>query len=215
MKTNLGCVVLLGICVLASPAGAETRVFFDQDEYIVSAVGETFDVQVLIDADFRTEELEPLPGGLFSFGAKMTFDSSKAELSGPAALQTVGELDHFGFSAGAFTEVDEGLAASKGNIDQIENPLVPYQGNLLMTLTVTNMASAVDQYPLQLDFFRTLGASESLFLDGAGNVLDSEIVFEPALVRVVPEPSAMSLLAGGMALFFGLRRRTALPHGQS
>jgi hypothetical protein len=207
MRTSIGFVTLLGLYALASPAGAATMVFFDQDEYVVSAVGDTFDVKVMIDADSRTEQLDPVPGGLFSFGAKMTFDAAKAQLSGPGALQTVSELDHFGFAAGALTDVNPGVAASKGNIDQLENPLVPYQGNLLMTVTVTNLAAPVDQYPLELDFFRTLGANEALFVDGAGNILDDEIIFEPALVRVVPEPTALSLAVGGMMLMCGLRLR--------
>jgi hypothetical protein len=201
--------MLLGLIALGSPAGAETRVFFDQDEYVVSAVGETFDVQVLIDADARTEEIEPVPRGLFSFGTQITFDATKAQVSGPGALATVAELNQFGFVAGAFTDVDAGLAAGKGNIDQMQNPLVPYPGALLMTVTMTNLAAPVDQYPLQLDFFRTLGVNESLFLDGEGNVLDEEIIFEPALVRVVPEPSALIGLVIGILLLCDVCRRSA------
>jgi hypothetical protein len=201
--------MFLGLIAIASPTSAATRVFFNQDEYLVSAVGETFDVQVLIDADARTEEIEPVPGGLFSYGAQITFDPVKAQVSGVGAVESVAELNHFGFAAGALTDVDAGLAAGKGNIDQLQNPLVPYTGSLLMTVTLTNQAAPVDQYPLELDFFRTLGANESLFLNAAGNVLDSDIVFEPALVRVVPEPSALVALAAGIVCLWGARRRTA------
>ncbi len=208
MKRTIKCVSLLGLLCCASPAWAATRVFFDKDEYVVSAVGENFDVQILIDADDRTPEIEPVRGGLFSFGTELVFDPAKAEVSGPAAVKTTAELDNFGFFSGAYTEVAAGRAGAKGNIDQVANPLVPYEGSLLATLTLTNKAAPVDLYPLQLDFFRTLGATEQLFVDGTGTALDSNLVFGEAVVRVVPEPTTVaSGLIGFLLLLLSCFRR--------
>lgn len=181
----------------AGPVVAETRVFFDKDEYVVSSVGEMFEVQILIDADDATSQIEPVRTGLFSFGAEVSYESTKAQVVGSSALETASPLDFFQFVPGALTEVDAGRAASKGNIDQVPEPVVPYTGSLLMKLTMTNLASPTDLYPLELDFFRTLGDTEQIFLNGAGGVLDDDIVFGRAWVRVVPEPTAavLSLLA--------------------
>jgi hypothetical protein len=211
MKLMTKCAGWLGLVCCATSVHAATRVYFDKDEYIVSAVDETFDAQILIDADDRTPELEPVRGGLFSFGTEVTFDPSKAELSGPTDVKTTAELDNFGFFAGAYTEVAPGRAGGKGNIDQIQNPLIPYDGSLLMTVTITNKSPAVDVYPLEVGFFRTLGANEQLFLNGSGTVLDNNIVFDNALVRVIPEPTAaVSLVAGMSLMVWSFRKRRAI-----
>ena len=190
MKTTRFWVWLMLIGFVNSTHAA-ILVTFDQSEYVVSSVGEPFEVQVLIDADDRTPELEPIPRGLFSYGSEIIFDPLKANAAGVSEIDIVSELDNFGFSAGGFKEASAGRAAGKGNIDQNENPLEPYMGNLLMTVTLTNNAAPIDEYPLDLDFFRTLGPTEQLFVDGAGSVLDADITFGAAKVRVVPEPTVL------------------------
>ena len=90
--------------------------------------------------------------------------------------------------------MEPGFAGVKGNIDQNLNPLVPYESPLLATMVITNLASAPDSYPLQLDFFETLGANEQFYVDGAGTVLDDLIQFGSARVVVIPEPPSYALL---------------------
>ena len=55
-------------------------------------------------------------------------------------------------------------------------------------------------YNLDLDFYNTLGPSEQLFVSGNGTLLDPILVFESAMISVVPEP-AMSLFVSACLLF--------------
>jgi hypothetical protein len=188
------------------PVFAAIRVDFDQDEYIVFSPGDTITARVLMDADDSTDELDPLPNGLFSFGAQVTFDPTKASIGGLADIQITPALDHFGFSAGGFKETGAGLAAAKGNVDSNSLPIEPFDETLLMTLTLTNQASAVDAYTLSLDFFRTLPPSEDLFVDAMLNKLDSQVTFGSARVRVIPEPHT-PWVAAMAALLMALQYR--------
>lgn len=194
----------LGVAVSRA---APYLVHFDQDLYVVNAPGDTFVARILIDADSATPRDEPVPNGLFSFGVRSTFDSAKAQVASPAEVDPVPPLDFFGFGPGAFEQVAAGLAGVKGNIDQFGNPLQPYGGTLLAEVTFTNLASAVDNYPLDLDFFRTVGPNEQLFLDGQGIVLDPGVMFRGARVLVVPEPQSglLAIVAIG-SLAVGFRR---------
>ena len=191
------CVMALSAGLVAlDPArsqGAQYLMHFDQDVYFVNGPGETVQARVLIDGDASTPGDDPVPEGLFSFGVGATFDGSKAQLGGFGDIAVEPELDHFGFAPGAFKQVQVGFGGAKGNIDQL-GPYSPYLGSLLLEFTFTNLASAVDSYPLELDFFRTVGPDEQMFVNGAGSLLDSEIIFRSAEVRVVPEPAAAVLL---------------------
>ena len=69
-------------------ARGDIFVGFDQDEYIVTSVNEPFSVQVLIDANDQTPELDPIRGGLFSFGTKFTFDATKAQINNASGTQS-------------------------------------------------------------------------------------------------------------------------------
>ena len=48
-----------------------------------------------------------------------------------------------------------------------------------------------------LDFFRTLGPNETLFVDGQGRSLDGQITFDSAEIEVVPEPEILNLVLVG------------------
>jgi len=167
-------------------------VHFDQDVYVVQGPGETITARVLIDGNPSTPQDEPVPLGLFSFGVATTFDGTKAQLSGFGDVAVVPQLDYFGLGPGAFKQVQSGFGGGKGNIDNL-GPFVPYSGALLLEFTFTNLASALDSYTLGLDFFRTVGPNEQIFLDGLGGELDLNIMFRSAQVLVVPEPSAIVL----------------------
>jgi hypothetical protein len=65
----------------------------------------------------------------------------------------------------------------------------------LATIQLTNLASGPDSYPLDLEFFRTVGAAEQFFLDGNGNVLDLDLEFVDGLVIVIPEPAGITVLS--------------------
>lgn len=70
-----------------------------------------------------------------------------------------------------------------------------YKGALLTTFTLKNKAAPGQTYVLTLDLFRTLGPTESVFVDGAGVNLDPSISFQSVEVMVVPEPSVAALVA--------------------
>ena len=172
---------------------AEITVRFDQDVYFVTGPGDTIDAMILLDADPTADGDQPLTEGLFSFGVATSFDATKAQVSSDADITAAAPLDFFGFAGGAFESVAAGFAGVKGNIDQTVNPLVPYGASLLAQITITNLASAPDSYPLGLDFFNTLGANEQIFIDGTGAVLDDQIHFRTARVVVIPEPATGTL----------------------
>ncbi len=205
------CAVVVTVISLLIPAGlapAAITVHFDKDLYIVNGPGESFQAQILIDGLAATEGDDPVRGGLFSSAVAMSFNSAKAKLDGPSDILVPAELDFFGFPAGpAYRDVSAGFAGVKGNIDQNDNPLVPYTAPLLASLKVTNLASAPDNYPLELDFFRTLGPNEQFFLNGLGDVLDPNIQFRPARVLIVPEPTSAVLALVSLLLLSSVCRR--------
>jgi hypothetical protein len=189
---------------LAAPA----VVHFDQDVYVVTGPGDVINAQILIDGNPQSPRDDSVPFGLFSFGTQVTFNPVKALVTGPGDISAVPSLDFFGFAPGAFEQVSPGFAGVKGNIDMFENPLVPYSSSLLAELTLTNLASAVDSYPLTLDFFRTVGPNEQLFLNGMGGTLDPDITFRSARVVVIPEPATLEMLvAASVCGWIWLRRR--------
>lgn len=167
----------------------------EQAVYYVTP-GETFDIRIHIDADDSTlgSVYEPLPNGLFSYGVQATFPGASATVPSVSQVTPTAQLNYFGFSTGALKQVTTGTASAKGNI----NPLgQPHSDSLLLTIQLTNLAPASSSYVVQLDEWRTLGPTEQIFVTGAGAVLDTSPtsnLFLPALIVVVPEPSALCLL---------------------
>jgi hypothetical protein len=197
--------VMTGVLAGAQSAAAQTAgVIFDRSVYQV-APGETFDVQVLLDADLSTPEAEGLANGLFSYSWTASFDAAKASVD---SITVPSQLDYFGFANGASITSEPGLIGAEGNIDQVA--LEPYDGGLLATISLTNLAPVPDEYVLALNLASHL-PKEELFLDGKGNVLDEELFFGTARVIVaVPEPASVSLMlcgAAGALLFWRRRAR--------
>jgi hypothetical protein len=180
---------------------ATITVHFDKDVYVVAGPGEQFDALLLIDADPAREEDQPIPGGLYSYSAKTTFDPAKADVGSAADVTVPSEMDFFGLAGPAFLQVDSGLVGVKANVDEFNNPLLGYHGTLLATVRFTNLAIGPDSYPLDLDFFQTVGGNEQHFIDIEGTLLDPEIMFVPSLVVVIPEP-ATATLVGVMWILF-------------
>lgn len=195
----------VGWCCALSAARlpAELLVTFDQPKYFVNGPGDQVEVSVLIDGLDSTPEFDPVRRGLYSFAVRTTFDGGKAKLDTADDIDPVAELTYLGFNAGAFEALGLGFAGVKGNIRQQTSPLEPYGGSLLAKITLTNLATGPDSYPLRLEFFRTVGPDEQFFLDGAGTVLDADIEFGQAEIVVIPEPPTMVLVlfaGAGLAL---------------
>jgi len=185
----------VGYCAFSpTSTRAQITVSFDQPKYFVNGPGDQVEVSVLIDGLDSTPEFDPVRRGLFSFAVRTTFDGAKAKLDTADDIDPVPELTFFGFDTGAFESLGLGFAGVKGNIRQQTSPLEPYGGSLLAKITLTNLATGPDSYPLRLEFFRTVGANDEFFLDGAGTVLDAQIEFGQAEIVVIPEPPTWVLL---------------------
>lgn len=204
------CCALFGGLVGSSTAATIT-VHFDQDVYLVNGPGDVVPARVLIDADANRPGETPVPGGLFSFGVLMSYPTAKAELTSTVQILAPTELEHFSFDAAAFRRAaPAGEAGIKGNVDATFSPIVPYADPWLATFQLTNLATGPDSYPLGLDFFRTVGINEQIFLDGNGGSLDASIVFRPARVVVVPEPRAVGVWPLVGICVAAVRRRRAI-----
>jgi len=195
---------LAAMALVASPCKG-VSVVFDQPVYSV-LVGQTFDVEVRLDADEAAPGFQGLPAGLFSNGWQMTVNSSNASVD---ALLVPPELDFFGFAPGANTFVGPGEGRAEGNVDQIAN--IPYPGSLLGTITLTNLAPVFATYPLTLNLFRHF-PTEDIFLDGNGVGLDDTIQFGSALVMVVvPEPGSLAMAILAIGTFILVRHARVHP----
>lgn len=180
---------------------------FDQDEYVVSGPNESFEVQILFDGDSDTPEIEPPTTDLFSYGAEVRFEPLDAEVTGTDKISTPAEIDYFGFDDSALRQVEPGVAATKGNVSLTNDPTIGYGESWLASVTLTNLAAAPDVYLIELAPFITLGPNEELFVDVNGAVLDSEISFGTARVRVVPEPLGLSWLLPAFCISERILRR--------
>lgn len=169
---------------LAGPGiQAAPRIHFGEDQLKVSP-NEPFDVQIFIDADDRTDGDDLLANGLFGFGIQIDFDETKVRAEDASPANVPNELDFFGFTQGAFQQVDLQRIGVKANVDQNRSPAVPYRGNLLATLSLVNLAAATETYDLGISLFRTLGEAEQIVLDGSGNLLDDDLVFSSMMIQV-------------------------------
>jgi hypothetical protein len=199
---------LIGAFLTASAAAptaqADIRIHAELDRYEVTP-GEVFDIRVYLDADDSLPGDQTLPNGLFSYGVKLEFDPDRLTLVGADAIQVPDALNFNGFSAGAARQTGVGFGAVKGNIDQVGAD--PYAGSLIASFRVSD-TSAGGAYEVRLSPHRTLGPSEQLFVDGAGEVLDAQMQFGTAQIVAVPEPSmAWMLLAGLGVLACGAYRK--------
>ncbi len=184
-KRMVAALILLSCVFCHLPlAHAEILVRFDRDKYFVRGQESEVPIRVLIDADNETRPIEKLAAGLFSFGVRVGFNGDQARFFNLDDLQAAPPLDFFEFSPGAFEQTGPGFGGIKGNIDQAASPLDPYGGIVLGEFSLTNLAPRPAAYSLTLDFFETLPATEQIFLDGNGVVLDDQIVFGTASVIV-------------------------------
>jgi hypothetical protein len=173
------------IPVSVNAADTSLKVGFEQPQYQVN-VGQAFSVNVA---------LPPLPNGLFSYGIRLNLPAGKVVASTSDAAVVPLPINFNGTAgAGALRQITTDLIGVKGTVN-FDGALEPYKVALLTTFSLKNQAGVGETYTLTLDLFRTLGSTETVFVDGLGVNLDPLITFGSASVTVVPEPSVAVLLA--------------------
>jgi hypothetical protein len=181
------------IMPMAVAAQGTFHVRFDQDTYLV-APGGSVSVGVVID---------PGPeAGLFSYGLKIAFEETRARVESASAVHLPPPLDYNGvLGPGAIRLIEAGTVGVKGTVDFFISPAVSYRGTSLGGMLLQDVGNLLGtEYPLTVELFRTLGETESVFVDGTGAVLDDRIIFGSAMVRVVPEPTALMLMPVALVL---------------
>jgi hypothetical protein len=166
-------------------ADSSVAVGFEQAQYQVG-IGQAFSVNVA---------LPPLPNGLFSYGIRLNLPVGKV-VAGASDAAVVPFPINFNGTAGpgVFRQVTADFIGVKGTVS-FDAALEPYRGALLTTFNLKNQAGVGETYTLTLGLFRTLGPTETLFVDGLGVNLDPLITFGSVSVTVVPEPSVAFLLS--------------------
>lgn len=186
--------------VIASESGSYS-VRFDQPVYFVQPGQSFIPVGIVID---------PAPvSGLFSYGVTLKFDPTLASISDSSAVKVVPALSFDGVRGpGANIQLAPGSASVKGSIDTSLPAGTSYSGSLIGVFEIKNQAPSGTAYSLELSLNRTLGLSESVFVDGKGRVLDSAITFGTAqVVFQVPEPGVLGLMGlGAVGVLFSGRR---------
>jgi hypothetical protein len=153
-------------------ASTSYLVTFGQEQYVIQG-GETFPVQVFISP--------APPAGLYSLGLKMRLNSTNAQISGVGAISVPADFSFDGPRAqSAVVAVGSNFAAIKSTTQFYSDSLHSSSNALLATFFITDKAPG--SYQLQLEFFNTLGPTENIFVDGAGQVLDPYITFNTATV---------------------------------
>lgn len=182
----LGLAVLLALSNVTQTAAQTVNLRFDQERYVVRS-GETFPVQVLI--------TPPPAAGLFSFGVRLNFPATHAEVVGVASVRPVTALAGDGPRAMIpVIGTGPGFAAMKGTTDFFEASRPVSSGALLVTFLVHDLANG--PYALTLDFFNTLGSTEQIFVDGDGSVLDAALFFGRA--EVIPDGNLATAVNSGI-----------------
>jgi len=150
--------------------------------------------------------MDPLaPSGLFSYGLRLRIDPAAVVASASEPVQLPPALNHNGVAgAGAVQMIGSDWVGVKGTVDITALPIEFYGEAILATFLLTDQSGIVGgSYELRLDFFNTLGPTESIFVDGEGNTLDDRITFGSAIVNIIPEPATLHLGAFALAVFVG------------
>jgi hypothetical protein len=185
-----------GLVPTASAVEADpVAVRFEQTSYQV-VPNQAFTVNVFI---------SPPVNGLFSYGLRLAFPSSAFSVASDAIVVPA-PLDFNGvLGPGALKQVDLGGLGVKGTI-RLDPLARAYREALLATFNLdTKAVNPGQNFALGLEIFRTIGSTETVFVDGEGMPLDDRIAFGSAVVTIVPEPSCLRLLAWPMALTFASR----------
>jgi hypothetical protein len=169
---NLGLFALVFLAANFSQAAPKYRVEFEQAQYFVPD-GESFPVAIRI---------HPLPASsVFSFGVRIDFGRTNAEVTGVSAIQPVAELGFDGSKSDApVVSFSADHAAAKGTA-RFQSQLSFSTNSLLVKFLVR--CKSAGPFTLRLSPFNTLGVTEQIFVDGSGTVLDPDIEFGTATMQ--------------------------------
>jgi hypothetical protein len=188
VRVKHGILLILAFWPAGVHAQGTIQVRFERPAYFVEP-NQSVSVNVVID---------PVPAnGIFSYGVRLGIPLvgvAASSITVPPPLDFNGVL-----GAGALKAFEDGFAGVKGTVDFSSTSVQSYPGSLLSTILLADMSGYFGAaYELHLEFFRTVGPSETLFVDGLGTSLDDRIIFGSTVIMVIPEPSTGSLFAAGL-----------------
>lgn len=194
-------IALLGVGLLpeVSSGAFLPAVVFSSPAYELETATDRFRVDVKIDADRTTLEIDPIPGGLTSFGVKLVFNPLAGRVLSIDDIAVTPAMDHGPLGGPAERFVGLTSASTKAFVGLVDPA---YTGADLVSFYVTG--NSAEPYVLSLGLFEQ-GENDAAFVDGNGVELDELLTFGSARVQVIPEP-AMGLL-GGVGAVMVLRRR--------
>ena len=167
-----------------------TGIVFDKETYNV-APGQPFTAKVAIC---------PVPAaGLFSFGVEVTLSG---DLSGRGLVSTVPTALNFHTvrGPGADTSAQGLTVAAKGSIDFFQEPQAPYKDQAIGYVQVPALPPG--NYLLSVKARNDLGATEQIFIDGNGAVLDGALTYHPAQIVVAAPVAPIAQTLQGAATSF-------------
>jgi len=165
------------VVFFAFPAIAQTvlrRVEFSQQTFNAPPSRE-FETSVLI-------RPQP-PAGLFSYGVVCNVQGNNG-VAGIVFLtpQTALSFDGVLGNGPRGIVANTGRFSVKGSVDVFSPSKAAHSGEILGTLTIANLPSG--NYTLSLASYNTLGTSETVFVDGNRQSLDSSLEFGSAILQV-------------------------------
>jgi hypothetical protein len=190
---------------------------FDQDRYSVLA-GETFDVDIILDADDQIPGDQVLTEGLFSMAYEVLYDGDFSEIESDDQIVLPDLFETDGVSGGPpfvrsldptakaqFVQVF--TAVTDPFTDGFYHGADRGQGQQMWLGTISITATAPGTFGLNVQVFKR-NASDQVFVDESFTVLDDQIVTGSATVDVIPEPTTLMISVAGLGVCVGLRRRT-------
>jgi len=127
--------------------------------------------------------ISPMPAnGLFSYGVVVEVVGSSG-LTGVVFVQPANALDFDGPRGAGIQRNDvQGVARGKGTVDIFDAAKPNHIAGTFAQLRISGLPEG--NYTLQLAPYNTLGSTEDLFVDGAGQTLDPFITFGNASLTV-------------------------------
>ncbi|MBK8094783.1 MAG: hypothetical protein IPK32_23155 [Verrucomicrobiaceae bacterium] len=140
--------------------------------------------------------IAPVPAsGLFSYGVVVEVVGSSG-LTGVVFVQPANALDFDGpRGTGIQRDDDPGVGRGKGTVDIFNTAKPNHIAGIFAQLNITGLPEG--SYTLQLAPYNTLGNTEDLFVDGAGQTLDPFITFGNATLTVQPGVVTATVVASG------------------
>jgi len=178
---------------------------FDQPQYAID-VNQTVAVNVILDADDSVAGDQVLPNGLFGMAFTVMFDGSKATTS-PTQVNLPTDLNDNGLGNPPITASGSGFFSVRAALKTTANDFYRGENGVMRLATIPITRTAVGDFTLGISLFTT-GPTDSVFIDGSGVVLDSNLLFGSATVTtgVIPEPSSWLLFAPLLVLGHVRRR---------